>query len=473
MTLTSAMLDRGGEPSRAPEPSPRAPLPSIDELGRFVETMLARPAQGDRLALVLPAPLGDGSRLLDTLVRTDAFAFAPPSGRDVVGVGTALRLTLSGPERFETARRELARAFATLETAEHPDAPRVLVRAFCGFAFAPGSADRDPWTGFGDGALFVPRWTYFGGPGRAALVCVLDRRGDHPTRAALVRAELEAIFAALASPTVDQRQAPTSVRAEAAELHAARVHAALAEIRGGAATKIVVSRRLEATASDAFDDGSVYRALVRGAKRGSTAFLVRRGGASFVGATPEVLLSLRGGALRTMALAGTAAPHGVDLLESAKDLAEHRVVVDAIVGALGPLATRVEAEAAPRVATAGPMLHLRTSIQAQLSPDVDALTVAARLHPTPAVAGAPRDVATRFIERFEPSRGWYTGPLGWIDSAGDAELVVALRAGLLRGGRAIAFAGGGIVEGSVAADECAETQLKMRPFLDALGAELP
>ena len=60
-----------------------------------------------------------------------------------------------------------------------------------------------------------------------------------------------------------------------------------------------------------------------------------------------------------------------------------------------------------------------------------------------------------------------------MDSAGDAELVVALRCGLVRGGRAIAFAGGGIVEGSTAPLELAETELKMRPFLSALGPEKP
>ena len=53
----------------------------------------------------------------------------------------------------------------------------------------------------------------------------------------------------------------------------------------------------------------------------------------------------------------------------------------------------------------------------------------------------------------------------------DAELVVALRSGLLRGGHALAFAGGGIVSGSSAVAELAETELKMRPFLDALGVD--
>lgn len=457
----------------------RAPLPSEAELGRFLESVLARPAQAPLTVLALPVLAADGTRLLDSLARSDAFALAPVSGPDVVALGVAARATVAGPDRFAHAEASAREIFAGLELAPHPDAPIVAPRIFCGFAFAPGSARAEHWRAFGDGVLVLPRWSYFSGlpGGRAVLHCVLDRRLDHPGRLALVRSELEAILATLTEPPADgPRVVVSSVRAEAPELHGARVSAALAEIESGRAEKIVVSRHAEALADRSFEAGATYRALARGARRNATAFLVRRAGASFLGATPEHLLTVRGSELRTEALAGTA-PSGdrtaaARLLGSEKDLVEHRLVVDAIAGALGPLAATVSIDGAPSVTTAGPVLHLRTRIAATLARGVHPLEVAGRLHPTPAVAGAPRDVATRLIERAEPGRGWYAGPLGWLDAAGDAELVVALRSGLIRGGRALAFAGGGIVRGSKPDEERIETELKMRPFLEALGAEL-
>jgi isochorismate synthase EntC len=76
----------------------------------------------------------------------------------------------------------------------------------------------------------------------------------------------------------------------------------------------------------------------------------------------------------------------------------------------------------------------------------------------------------RWILDHEPSpRGWYGAPIGWVDARGDAEFVVALRCGLVRGAQAWLFAGGGMVAGSDPDAEWEETALKMRPMLRALG----
>ena len=88
----------------------------------------------------------------------------------------------------------------------------------------------------------------------------------------------------------------------------------------------------------------------------------------------------------------------------------------------------------------------------------------------PAVAGVPRQAALDWIGDHEPDRGWYAGPLGWMDLDGHAEMLVALRSALLSGARALAYAGCGIVEGSSADAEYAETELKLAPMLGALGA---
>jgi isochorismate synthase EntC len=85
------------------------------------------------------------------------------------------------------------------------------------------------------------------------------------------------------------------------------------------------------------------------------------------------------------------------------------------------------------------------------------------------VAGAPRAAAVRWIARQEGlDRGWYAGPIGFVNAQGGGEFVVALRSALLCGEEARLFAGAGIVEGSQPDAELRETRLKLRALLAPL-----
>jgi isochorismate synthase EntC len=116
------------------------------------------------------------------------------------------------------------------------------------------------------------------------------------------------------------------------------------------------------------------------------------------------------------------------------------------------------------------VLHLRTLIQGKLRALSHVLELVAKLHPTPAVAGVPTATALDFIARHEPDpRGWYAGPVGWFDAAGDGRFVVALRAGVVAGKHAELYAGAGVVQDSTASSEFAETGWKLAALLGALG----
>ena len=106
-------------------------------------------------------------------------------------------------------------------------------------------------------------------------------------------------------------------------------------------------------------------------------------------------------------------------------------------------------------------MHLHTPITADLNGQ-HPLAIAAALHPTPAVAGLPRREAMGWLRSLEPfERGYYAAPIGWIDSAGDADLRVAIRSGILRGQQLELTAGAGLVPGSAVERELREVQLKL------------
>jgi len=123
--------------------------------------------------------------------------------------------------------------------------------------------------------------------------------------------------------------------------------------------------------------------------------------------------------------------------------------------------------AAPHAAAVKPNLAF---FEAFGSAGIGVLDLVERLHPTPAVGGFPRQRALELIrEREGLDRGWYAGPIGWLNRDGEGEFVVGIRSALLDGNSATLFAGCGIVGDSNPAKELAESGRKLQPILAALG----
>src|SRR6266542_2826773 len=237
------------------------------------------------------------------------------------------------------------------------------------------------------------------------------------------------------------RRAAVTSRWERRDWRAA-VETILRLIGAGRLDKAVLAREVVVEADRPFGRAAV---LARLAARSAGSYLYASGG--FVGASPELLVARHGRMASSRPLAGTV-PRGATpaeearsqawLRSSAKEALEHRLVVDAVAGAL--------AKAAPT-----------------------ALDLVALLHPTPAVAGTPRDAALSLLASLEPAgRGLYGGPVGWMDAAGDGEWAVALRCASLAGPRARLLAGAGIVAGSDPDAEWDETASKLQAMLEVL-----
>lgn len=264
---------------------------------------------------------------------------------------------------------------------------------------------------------------------------------------------------------------------------AERLKRAVAAIDDGTVRKVVVAASRTVTVDVADDDvPALARAVAAGAP-GCTLFVVSasESNAVWLGATPERLVRVRGHRLWTMALAGTA-PRGRDasedralgaaLLASDKDRREHAAVVDAIRTTLAADPDLdVVAAPAPRLRRLATLQHLETPITARSRTRLDVLDIARRLHPTPALAGSPREAALDLIAELEPDgRGWYGGAVGWIDGTGDGDLAVGIRGILLHDRQATAYAGAGLVAGSNVAAEAREIELKLAAALAPLSA---
>ena len=186
-----------------------------------------------------------------------------------------------------------------------------------------------------------------------------------------------------------------------------------------------------------------------------------------VGASPELLVSLKNGRVRSLALAGTATDP--DELESVKISEEHRHVANSVRSVLSQHLADVEVTEQV-IVRHGAMSHVGTRIEGPAVPGTTVTEILADLHPTAAVAGTPTKAAMDLIREMEPrSRGRYAGPVGWMSAKGDGVFAIALRCGQIAGDRMTLFAGGGLLEGSEQDPELAETELKLAPMLAALG----
>lgn len=376
------------------------------------------------------------------------------SGQALVGLGSAA--TFCGPPLRVAAEWREVLADADVDRTVPFAGPRLLG----GFCFDPQLAPTRLWDGFGVGRMVLPE-RLFVARGQSAWLTTSRLVG--PAAPVSQRPDVATLPPSLGLSAVDWQ---ALVRDVAAVI--GRGRAGLRKVVLARATRIRVRVSLE----------EALRTLAA-EYPSCTIFAFATRDACFLGATPERLVALHDGTATTMALAGSA-PRGATpaedqaisarLLADRKERTEHAVVADALRKALAPLATRVVADAEPRVHALPNVQHLITPIRAQVPAGLGVLELVSGLHPTPAVGGYPRHAALEVIRRHERlDRGWYAGPIGWMDARGEGEFMVGLRSGLVRGESATLFAGGGIVADSDPAKEYAELGWKLRPMQRALG----
>lgn len=457
-----------------------------EALGAFLAQCAAEARAAGRPQLVsisMRVDSLDPLAVLESIFEPDephAYIECPAQGFGVAGAEEVVAFTAAGPRRFADARafidRTLADTIAVGPLAEPFAGPHFFFA--CGFDDQPAADAPFPAL-----RLIVPRWQV----GRmgdstvavANLLVTADAPLDHLTTRVW---KAHGKFGAFDYSRARRQDRPSAPR-RAEEIGGAgsyprAVGQALAEIARGDYEKVVLARALRYTTTEEFHPMGVLNHL-RQRYPGCYAFSLANGrGQSFIGASPERLVRVAAGRMHTAALAGSA-PRGVSasedaalaqaLLHSEKDLREHRLVLESIAARLAGLGLTLEHAAAPRLLGLANVHHLHTPISASLPAGVHILDLVARLHPTPAVGGAPQEPALAAIRRLESfPRGLYAGPQGWVDHQGGGEFFVGLRSALIDGRTATAYAGAGIVAGSEPEKEFAETELKFQALIEAL-----
>jgi salicylate biosynthesis isochorismate synthase/menaquinone-specific isochorismate synthase len=448
--------------------------------------LLAEVGERRRLVSVtVPARIEDPSAVAfaSRLAEDRWFCWEQPDrdGFVIAGLGSAHEVVSRGPDRF----RDLVAACADLTRGRLADEPEGLPSGagpvwVGGFAFAHDDARAPRWSSFPPALMVMPELAIHRAAGRTYLtLCAIAGPGADPGAASRRLMARVASLREAPLPLVDPH--PTGgVRIESTlppERFEHAVGRAVEGIRAGQLEKVVLAREVVVEAPRAHDPAALHGAL-RESFPSCFCFCCGSQEGAFLGASPELLVRRSGAGADTVALAGStrrSADPAVDdhlgeqLLRSAKERREHEIVVRRIERELRRHAVWVEAAPEPGLVRVANIQHLATPIHAQLSEPRSAVELAGLLHPTPAVGGEPRDSALAAIAELEGlDRGWYAGPVGWMDAAEDGELCVAIRSALLRDRTAYLFAGNGIVADSEPRAELAETEVKLDAILPLL-----
>ncbi|WP_435770926.1 isochorismate synthase [Nocardioides sp. SYSU DS0651] len=326
------------------------------------------------------------------------------------------------------------------------------------------------------------------GPGERALVALSFAPGAPGLAHQVVGSEHALERPADSGDATDRRYHVTEFPTAAD--YAAMVETALARIEDGTIRKVVLGRCLDVVSEPPLAPAEVIDRLLA-TRPGRYVFSVPLppgegqpddDGPVLLGASPELLVRRRGDQITCTPLAGSS-PRSDDadedarradaLRRSAKDLAEHAFVVDAIVHALKQVCVEVEHPATPELLATDTVWHLASPIRARLAAGetgLTALRLAQLLHPTPAVGGVPTAAANEVIADLEGDlRAYFAGCVGWVDASGDGEFAVTIRAAVIDGSRLRLFAGAGIVAGSDPAAEVRETGAKLATMARVTG----
>lgn len=191
---------------------------------------------------------------------------------------------------------------------------------------------------------------------------------------------------------------------------------------------------------------------------------------TWIGSTPEIILSGEGNIWNTVALAGTMPMQGEVMPTEwhKKEKDEQAFVSEYINKVIKKFSSKIAIKG-PYTARAGQLVHLRTDFQFRLKKTSELGNLLEALHPTPAVCGMPKDKAYDFINENEGyDRKYYSGIIGWLDPDGHTTLYVNLRCLNVNGNCATLYAGGGILPSSDANSEWEETQHKMNTMRKCL-----
>lgn len=398
----------------------------------------------------------------------------------IIGFGHAHIIETEEQEtRYERVAKQWKQLTAELQKTEEDVSP-VLVG---GFSFDPTDTEQSEWKNFPSAHFFVPTFQFVEKNGRQFIVTnFVSEDSDAEEQFARLCQEHQLLIDEVRTFVGSEEVKPIveAMHEMNVEAYKKAVHHTTLRIQRGEAKKVVIARALNLQFEENIKTTAALEHITS-EQPNSYRFGLQNGRQLFFGATPERLVEITDGRVLSACIAGSIKRGqseeedqalGDELLNDPKNLEEHQYVVDMIRAVFEANCTEIQIPTRPELLKIRDIQHLHTSVEATLKEGSTIFEFVEALHPTPALGGVPTADALAIIQQEEQiNRGYYAGPIGWVDAFGDGEFAVAIRSALVEDDQAYLYAGGGIVADSEVDKEYEETWVKFRPVLRALGGQ--
>lgn len=403
----------------------------VQESNRLVETF------------TLPVDVNNFKELIPFLKDETTFYMKSPSGTSILAVGTTR--TFNNSLEFEEMDDLLQM---------HPDLD--IVGAL---PFESQCELKDEWKDFRNHRFFLPKVVFHRSENETVVKINYETEviSDNLLQMSLL-SEVENILS-----FVHREQRPleseNTVQSHNETEWNKTISDSLKEFEKGSLDKVVLARKKVLSFKNNVDSHTLF-SDTKPASNLYEFFYHTQHGVSFICFTPEKLFSLEGNNIIVDSIAGTH-EDGNFLLNSKKDIEEHRFVSNYVRKTLGTIGDNVRELFKEKILKLHAFSHIHSKFSAEIKVGTGYWDIIKTLHPTPAVGGFPKQKSLDYILKNENlERGLYAGPIGHL-SKNNCEIAVGIRSALIQEDKIHIYGGAGIVKESQPTNEWEETNKKI------------
>jgi len=231
--------------------------------------------------------------------------------------------------------------------------------------------------------------------------------------------------------------------------------------------KLVLSRIKKVSYKDDVSRRSILNNLYYRNKKNMNFLFSYNDNKCIIGSSPELVISLNNNIIKSESLAGSNYnKHEDKFISDTKELNEQKIVTNYILQYFNNNATNIAFNRVPFVKKSSNIDHLCSEITGVINVSKNIFNFLNELHPTPAIAGEPKKHAINYIKKNE-NRGWYGGPIGWVDNNLNGKFYLNIRSGLIVNNNIYLYSGSGITDKSKSIKEWNETEQKFNLMVKA------
>ena len=398
----------------------------------------------------------------------------------IVGFGAIHSIEIFDSSDLESIQSQIEQKLNNIT--DISNGPHILPKFFGGYAFDINSKLYNNWGKFPRGYFILPKCIITSNQYDTSITLIKKR--DDDLNSDIISKEINNIYDSLINKPYLRGITNNGISIDDSNNNITKsdylniIDQIINEIKIGTIKKVVLSKSKYLKVKESINLSNIIEKLRVSYPECINFFIKIPKKGIFFGSTPERLIQKKGTLVTSEAIAGTI-KRGKNINEDItlehklkndlKNLEEHELVIQAIEKILKPILIDINISENPEILKLKNVQHLISNISGILKNNMHILELVNIMHPTPAVAGYPINEAIKLINKYEQhDRGWYSGPIGWVDSIGNGDFCVALRSALINKKSIQLFSGGGIVLNSDPDKEWEETELKIQTILEII-----